>query len=129
MTDQTTQGVDEMPPPQRLAALGIQHVLVMYAGAVAVPFIISGALACRPSSARCSSTRTFRLRPWTLRAIARLPGVGIRLPVMMGVTFASGGVMMAMIGAGQGRDATGCDPAQYLWRCHRSWNWRCSCRR
>ncbi len=29
--------VDEVLPPGRLALLGIQHVLVMYAGAVAVP--------------------------------------------------------------------------------------------
>jgi NCS2 family nucleobase:cation symporter-2 len=33
--------VDEILPAPRLAALGIQHVLVMYAGAVAVPLIIS----------------------------------------------------------------------------------------
>ena len=36
--------VDEMLPPGRLSLLGIQHVLVMYAGAVAVPLIIGGAL-------------------------------------------------------------------------------------
>ena len=32
--------VDEHLPPVRLAALGLQHVLVMYAGAVAVPLIV-----------------------------------------------------------------------------------------
>jgi uric acid transporter len=36
--------VDQMLPPAKLATLGLQHVLVMYAGAVAVPLIIVGAL-------------------------------------------------------------------------------------
>ena len=36
--------VDEVLPAGRLTLLGIQHVLVMYAGAVAVPLIIGGAL-------------------------------------------------------------------------------------
>lgn len=29
--------VDEIPPKRQLAAFGLQHVLAMYAGAVAVP--------------------------------------------------------------------------------------------
>ena len=33
----TTHPVDERLPTGRLAALGLQHVLVMYAGAIAVP--------------------------------------------------------------------------------------------
>jgi xanthine/uracil permease len=41
-------GVDEMLPAPRLAALGLQHVLVMYAGAVAVPLILAGALGLAP---------------------------------------------------------------------------------
>jgi len=36
--------VDEVPPVTRLAPLGFQHVLAMYAGAVAVPLIVGGAL-------------------------------------------------------------------------------------
>ena len=37
-----------MLPAGRLAALGLQHVLVMYAGAVAVPLIIGRALKLSP---------------------------------------------------------------------------------
>ena len=37
-------GVDSIPPLARLAPLGLQHVLAMYAGAVAVPLIVGGAL-------------------------------------------------------------------------------------
>jgi NCS2 family nucleobase:cation symporter-2 len=40
--------VDQMLPAPRLLALGLQHVLVMYAGAVAVPLIIGRALKLPP---------------------------------------------------------------------------------
>ena len=33
-----------LPPAPKLLALGLQHVLVMYANAVAVPLIVGGAL-------------------------------------------------------------------------------------
>jgi NCS2 family nucleobase:cation symporter-2 len=36
-----THPVDEKLPTGKLAALGLQHVLVMYAGAVAVPLIVT----------------------------------------------------------------------------------------
>jgi uric acid transporter len=36
--------VDEVLPLGKLFALGLQHVLVMYAGAVAVPLILGGSL-------------------------------------------------------------------------------------
>lgn len=41
--------VDEMLPPPKLFALGLQHVLVMYAGAVAVPLIVGRALKLEPA--------------------------------------------------------------------------------
>ena len=40
--DDKMASTDEILPPGRLAALGAQHVLVMYAGAIAVPLIIAG---------------------------------------------------------------------------------------
>ncbi|MBE8527274.1 uracil-xanthine permease, partial [Amycolatopsis sp. H6(2020)] len=36
--------VDRVPPLPRLAALGIQHVLAFYAGAVIVPLLIAQSL-------------------------------------------------------------------------------------
>ena len=36
--------VDEILPAPKLATLGLQHVLVMYAGAIAVPLIVGRAL-------------------------------------------------------------------------------------
>src|ERR1700743_522541 len=36
--------VDEVLPAPRLLILGLQHLFIMYAGAVAVPLIVGGAL-------------------------------------------------------------------------------------
>ncbi len=44
VTTNTVDPVDERLPIGKLFMLGLQHVLVMYAGAVAVPLIIGGAL-------------------------------------------------------------------------------------
>ena len=44
----TTRPVDERLPLPRLLPLALQHVLVMYAGAVAVPLIIGRALELPP---------------------------------------------------------------------------------
>ena len=43
MTD-AVHPVDQVLPLPKLFALGLQHVLVMYANAVAVPLILGGAL-------------------------------------------------------------------------------------
>ena len=43
-TARAVHPVDEVLPAGQLTVLGLQHVLVMYAGAVAVPLIIGGAL-------------------------------------------------------------------------------------
>ena len=40
--------VDEVLPAPKLITLGLQHVLVMYAGAVAVPLIVGRALSLSP---------------------------------------------------------------------------------
>ena len=49
--------VDEFLPYPRLFALGLQHVLVMYAGAVAVPLIIGRALKLPPRAGRGADQR------------------------------------------------------------------------
>src|SRR5271168_1281693 len=89
--------VDQILPTPRLLALGLQHVLVMYAGAVAVPLIIGRALKLSPEDvAFLISADLFACGLATLVQCLGFPGVGIRLPVMMGVTFASVGPMLAM---------------------------------
>ncbi len=98
--------VDERLPTPRLAALGLQHVLVMYAGAVAVPLIIGRALKLNPEQvALLISADLFCCGIVTLiQSLGQTRHVGIRLPVMMGVTFAAVGPLVAMTGQG-GPDA------------------------
>ncbi|HEY8337564.1 MAG TPA: nucleobase:cation symporter-2 family protein [Tardiphaga sp.] len=89
--------VDELLPTPRLLALGLQHVLVMYAGAVAVPLIIGRALKLPPQDvAFLISADLFACGLATLVQCIGFSGVGIRLPVMMGVTFAAVGPMLSM---------------------------------
>ena len=49
----TVHPVDQRLPAGKLAALGLQHVLVMYAGAVAVPLIVGRALKLSPDEVHC----------------------------------------------------------------------------
>ncbi|MFA5123270.1 nucleobase:cation symporter-2 family protein [Zavarzinia sp.] len=93
----TVHPVDERLPAPRLLTLGLQHVLVMYAGAVAVPLIIGRALKLSPEQVSALiNADLFACGVATLIQSLGLPGIGIRLPVMMGVTFASVGPMLAM---------------------------------
>ena len=90
--------VDEVLPAPKLAALGFQHVLVMYAGAVAVPLIIGRALKLPPEQiALLINADLFACGIVTLiQSFGAGTMFGIRLPVMMGVTFAAVGPMIAM---------------------------------
>ena len=92
--------VDQFLPVPKLLTLGLQHVLVMYAGAVAVPLILGRALKLPPEDvAFLISADLFACGLATLVQTVGFPGVGIRLPVMMGVTFASVGPMLSMAAA------------------------------
>ena len=90
--------LDEHLPLGRLTALGLQHVLVMYAGAVAVPLIVGRALNLTPDQvAKLISADLFVCGLVTLiQALGASQWFGIRLPVMMGVTFASVAPMVSM---------------------------------
>lgn len=90
--------VDEKIPVGRRFTLGIQHVLVMYAGAVAVPLIVGRALKLSPEQvAMLISADLFCCGLVTLiQSLGFGRYFGIKLPVMMGVTFAAVGPMVAM---------------------------------
>jgi NCS2 family nucleobase:cation symporter-2 len=97
MANPSAHPVDEFLPLPRLIPLAIQHVLVMYAGAVAVPLILGRALKLPPQDvAFLISADLFACGIATLVQSLGFPGVGIKLPVMMGVTFASVGPMLSM---------------------------------
>jgi NCS2 family nucleobase:cation symporter-2 len=92
-----THPVDERLPAGRLLVLGLQHVLVMYAGAVAVPLILGAALKLpKDQVAILINADLFACGIVTLIQAVGVWKFGIRLPVMMGVTFASVGPMLAM---------------------------------
>ena len=106
MKQNSRHPVDERLPLGRLSALGLQHVLVMYAGAIAVPLIVGRALKLSPAEVTMlisadlfccglvTLIQSFGLGSW----------FGIRLPLMMGVTFAAVGPMVAIANAVPGVD-------------------------
>jgi len=89
--------VDTIPPLARLFPLGLQHVLALYAGAVAVPLIGGGALGY--SSADLAFLISADLFIAGIATIVQSVGFwrfGVRLPLMQGVTFAAVGPMIAI---------------------------------
>jgi NCS2 family nucleobase:cation symporter-2 len=90
--------VDEILPAPKLFTLGLQHVLVMYAGAIAVPLIVGRALQLPPEDvAFLISADLFVCGVVSiLQSLGLTRWFGVRLPVMMGVTFASVGPMVAI---------------------------------
>ncbi|MBV7274971.1 nucleobase:cation symporter-2 family protein [Clostridium thailandense] len=88
--------VNEMLPIGQLATLGLQHVLAMYAGAVAVPLIIGGAVGLTPEQlALLVAADLFTCGIATLlQAIGVGPYMGIRLPAILGCTFAAVGPLI-----------------------------------
>lgn len=91
--------VDQVPPPGKLLVFAIQHVLVLYAGAIAVPILIAGVagLSDRETGILISAD-LFAGGIASILQSAGLWKIGIRLPLMMGVTFAAVPPMMVMVG-------------------------------
>ncbi|MFH9675039.1 nucleobase:cation symporter-2 family protein [Streptomyces sp. NPDC017405] len=94
--------VDAIPPVRQLAAFGLQHVLAMYAGAVAVPLIVGGAMKLSPAD--LAYLITADLLVCGIATLVQCVGFrhfGVRLPVMQGCTFAAVSPMV-LIGTTQG---------------------------
>lgn len=100
---QSIHPVDQVLPFGQMFAVGLQHVLVMYAGAIAVPLIVGGALKLpKDQLAFLINADLFACGVATLIQCLGLWKFGIRLPVIMGVTFAAVGPMVAMASSGVG---------------------------
>lgn len=90
-------GVDSLPPLALLFPLGLQHVLALYAGAVAVPLIVGGALGYSSADlAFLISADLFIAGVATIIQSVGFWKFGVRLPLMQGVTFAAVGPMIAI---------------------------------
>ncbi|MCG7228749.1 solute carrier family 23 protein [Corynebacterium minutissimum] len=80
--------VDVVPPAPKLAALGLQHVLAFYAGAVIVPLLIAGSLGL--DEATTIHLINADLLTCGLATLIQAVGVGkhigVRLPIIQGVT-------------------------------------------
>lgn len=96
-----TRPVDEVPPLRRLLPLGIQHVLAMYAGAVAVPLIVGGAMVGAGQLEQSDIVHLIMADLFVAGIATIIQAVGfwrfgVRLPLMQGVTFAAVGPMITI---------------------------------
>src|ERR1700754_4256972 len=93
----TVHPCDERLPAARLLTLGFQHVLVMYAGAIAVPLIVGSALKLpKEQIAFLISADLFACGIATLIQTLGIGMFGIRLPIIMGCTFTAVSPMIAI---------------------------------
>src|ERR1041384_6535108 len=106
MTASSVHPVDERLPLGRLTVLGLQHVLVMYAGCVAVPLIVGGALGLDGRTiAILVNADLFVAGVITIIqsvGVGRI--LGVRLPIVAGATFTALNPMI-LIGAKYGMPA------------------------
>ncbi|WP_132422398.1 nucleobase:cation symporter-2 family protein [Pseudonocardia endophytica] len=100
-----THPVDELPSTPTLLLYGLQHVMTMYAGLVAVPLIVGQALGLEFADITYLLAATLLVAG--LATVLQTIGVwriGARLPLVQGVSFAAVASMIAIgTGAGGGR--------------------------
>jgi xanthine permease len=98
----TTHPVDEVLPPGQLFVYGLQHVLAMYAGAVAVPLVVGSALKLSQEQLIfLISADLFTCGIATLiqtLGLGKIP-IGIKIPLIQGCTFAAVTPMILIGGA------------------------------
>lgn len=90
----TDDPVDDIPPLARLLPLGLQHVLALYAGAVAVPLIVGGAMVSAGQLEQGDIVHLIMADLFVAGIATLIQAVGfwrfgVRLPLMQGVTFAA----------------------------------------
>jgi NCS2 family nucleobase:cation symporter-2 len=104
MSELSKARIPDAPAIQRLPLLqlilvGLQHVLLMYGGAIAVPLIIGQAAGLsREEIAFLINADLLVAGIATIVQSLGIGPVGIRMPVMMGASFAAVGSMVAMAG-------------------------------
>ena len=98
--------VDEVLPIPKLAAYGSQPVLAFYAGAVLVPIILAGALRLTPEQLiHLINADLFTCGIASLIQSVGIGNIGVRLPLLQGVTFTAVSPMIAIgLAAGGGTD-------------------------
>ncbi|TCM44550.1 2-oxo-4-hydroxy-4-carboxy-5-ureidoimidazoline decarboxylase [Kribbella sp. VKM Ac-2568] len=98
--------VDEVLPPGKLVVYGTQHVLAFYAGAVIVPILLANSIGL--STQQLVHLINADLFTCGIASIIQSVGfwkVGVRLPLLQGVTFTAVSPMIAIgLAAGGGTD-------------------------
>ena len=95
--------VDQVLPIPNLAVYGIQHVLAFYAGAVVVPILLAGAIGL--STEQLIHLINADLFTCGIASIIQSVGfwkIGVRLPLLQGVTFTAVSPMIAIAMANGG---------------------------
>jgi xanthine permease len=105
--DDKTHPVDEVGKPGSMLVYGLQHVMSMYAGVVAVPLIVGSALKLPFSDLSYLLAATLLISGLaTLLQTLGVPWIGAKLPIVQGTSFAAVGSMIA-IGTGAGGGTAG----------------------
>src|SRR5215213_4976569 len=102
-----THPVDQVLPPGQLAVYGFQHVLAFYAGAVIVPILLAGAIGL--SGQQLAFLINADLFTCGIASIIQAVGfwkIGVRLPLLQGVTFTAVAPMIS-IGQSEGGGVDG----------------------
>jgi OHCU decarboxylase len=92
-----THPVDEVLPAPKLAVYGAQHVLAFYAGAVIVPILLASAIGLKGEDlVYLISADLFTCGIASLIQSVGFWKVGVRLPLLQGVTFTAVAPMIAI---------------------------------
>src|SRR6478752_3572597 len=99
--------VDQVLPPTKLAVYGIQHVLAFYAGAVIVPILLASALhLTEPQLVYLINADLFTCGIASIIQTVGFWKIGVRLPLLQGVTFTAVAPMIS-IGLAEGGGVPG----------------------
>lgn len=95
--DKPVHPVDKVLPARQMITLGLQHMLVAYIGAIAVPLIVASALKMsQADTIVLISTALFCSGIATLMQTVGFWKFGVRLPILQGVAFSSVGPVIAI---------------------------------
>ena len=97
-TGKTIHPVDQVPSFGKLSVLGIQHVLAFYAGAVVVPLVIASGLGLdNETLIHLINADLFTCGIASIIQSAGLgPKIGVKLPLIQGVTFTAVSPLIAI---------------------------------
>jgi OHCU decarboxylase len=93
----TVHPVDEFLAPPKLAVYGFQHVLAFYAGAVIVPILLANAIELTPEQlAYLINADLFTCGIASIIQSVGFWKIGVRMPLLQGVTFAAVSPMISI---------------------------------